>query len=664
MADTIVAAPSPKRQFPKDEPVDDEMPNAPTKADSTIASSPLSSPADTSSRDVSELPPIANVARTPPPTSNPSLSNMPTSSSQKTAPSAKRRKLNPVEKAQAEAEKAAKKEAKEKEKAAKEKEKAEAAAKKEEDRKKKAEEQEQKRKAKEMENKAKEEEKLRKAAEAEAKKNAREEAKLKKERVSVILPRLCVPFAESFKAQPRLTNFFMNPKPSSPAAPLSESKLSKAPPSPSPAKFLTKDDARRKSLSLEPGERVESLFADIPKLNLTSNSRQQIKNMRFLPFSVPTQTTVAAHNRFLPLEEELARVNEHLDSYFKATPDKATAESDSDPSPQFKEVLAHCKEERGYVPLPVQDIIERIHESSHQTVDLTSDSDDGPEALLQLCTMKYLHFGQDVRPPYCGTWTKPQSLKRARQLARNPFQQLLPQLDYDYDSEAEWEEPEEGEDVDSDGEEDEEEADEDMEGFLDDENPPDYLQGRKGQMSNDLVPVCTGLQWEDASGVLHAADGGQAADFSNLKMGALLDPRPPTIDPFTYVYWEEEVSFVAPPNSKEPGLLPGMGLMNPPRVPLQDRPHGFNSQLTASGKIPKATKAMKAGHMVSTELLPAFKQEIAGSTMTKLAMLEHLKAKFPKCKKDDLHVTLTTLAHRTGSKVNDKRWTLLEDNEK
>lgn len=68
--------------------------------------------------------------------------------------------------------------------------------------------------------------------------------------------------------------------------------------------------------------------------------------------------------------------------------------------------------------------------------------------------------------------------------------------------------------------------------------------------------------------------------------------------------------------------------MNPPRVPLQDRPHGFNAQLTVNGKMPKATKAVKAGRIVSAELLPAFRQEIAGSTMTKLAILEHLKAKY------------------------------------
>jgi chromatin assembly factor 1 subunit A len=450
----------------------------------------------------------------------------------------------------------------------------------------------------------------------------------------------------------RLSAFFNTPKASS-AAPLADSKTLKASASPSPAKFITKDEARRKSLSLEPGEPVESLFVDMPKLILMSNSSEQMKKQRFLPFNVPKQAVMAPHNRFLPLEQELARVNEHLDSYFTAIPGTATTKSGR----QYSEVLARHKVVRGYVPLPVQDIVERIHGSSNHPIDLTSNSEERPEALLQGCTMKYIHFGQDVRPPYCGTWTKPQSLENARELAKNPFKQLLPQLDYDYDSEAEWEEPEDGEDVDSDGEEDEEEGDEDMDGFLDDENPPDYLQARKGQMSNDLVPVCTGLQWEDASGVLHAADGGQAANFSSLKMGALLgkcrctksawrqvsnfvaEPRPPTIDPFTRAYWEEELPSVAPLSLKDQATFPGVGLMNPPRVPLQDRPYGFlngnNTQLTVNGKVPKAAKATKPGRVVTADLLPAFKKEVQGSDMTKLAMAEHLKAKYVKLLKDE-----------------------------
>jgi chromatin assembly factor 1 subunit A len=443
----------------------------------------------------------------------------------------------------------------------------------------------------------------------------------------------------------RLSAFFNTPQATSPA-PLSDTKTLKASPCPSPAKFITKDEARRKSLSLEPGEPVESLFADIPKLNLMSNSSEQIKNQRFLPFNVPKQAKIAPHNRFLPeLEQELARVNKHLDSYFTATPGMAT----SNLRPEFSEVLSQHKTNRGYVPLPVQSIVERIHRSSRNPIDLTLVSEEQPSDLLQTCTMKYIHFGQDVRPPYCGTWTKPQSLEKARALARNPFKQLLPQLDYDYDSEAEWEEPEDGEDVDSDGEEDEEDGEEDLDGFLDDENPPDYLQARKGQMSNDLVPVCSGLQWEDASGVLHAADGGQAADFSCLKMGALLgkcnynlsrwiqdsnyiaDPRPPTIDPMTRSYWEEEFTSVSSMALRDKTIVPGMGLMNPPRVPLQDRPSGFlngtNGQVAVNGKAPKAARPTKSGRVVSAELLPAFKHEVQGSDMTKLAIVEHLKVK-------------------------------------
>lgn len=450
----------------------------------------------------------------------------------------------------------------------------------------------------------------------------------------------------------RLSSFFNNPKPFSPA-PLGDSKTLKAAASPLSAKFIAKDEARRKSLSLEPEETVESLFADIPKLNSISNSGEQMRNQRFLPFQVPKQAVMAPHNRFLPLEKELARVNEHLDSYFKATssetiPNPETTGLDA----QVIELLACHKMERGYVPLSVQGIVRRIHESSTHPIDLTSSSKEQLEPLLQGCTMKYIHFGQDVRPPYCGTWTKPQGLDSARQLAKNPFKQLLPQLDYNYDSEAEWEEPEDGEDVDSDGEEDEEEGEEDMDGFLDDENPPDYLQARKGQMSNDLVPVCTGLQWEDASGVLHAADGGQAADFSSLRMGALLgkcrsirlagrqdancfgEPRPRTIDPFTRGYWKEEVAFLASLTTKDPAVLPGMGLMNPPRVSLQDRSYGFlngnNAQLMVNGKVSKVARPPKAGRVLSDELLPAFKKEIRGSDMTKLAMAEHLKAKYVK----------------------------------
>lgn len=84
-------------------------------------------------------------------------------------------------------------------------------------------------------------------------------------------------------------------------------------------------------------------------------------------------------------------------------------------------------------------------------------------------TIKYLHFEEDVRPPYCGTWTKEVSEEKAKSVARNSSKRTLEDINYDYDSEAEWQEPEEGEDVNSDGEDDAEieDAGDDMDGFLD-----------------------------------------------------------------------------------------------------------------------------------------------------------------------------------------------------
>lgn len=133
--------------------------------------------------------------------------------------------------------------------------------------------------------------------------------------------------------------------------------------------------------------------------------------------------------------------------------------------------------------------------------------------------MKYLHFEEDVRPPYFGTWTKPLTSQQWRQLARNPAHNLEI-LDYDYDSEAEWEEPEEGEDLVSEDGEEEDDGDDNM-SFIDDEESAKPAINR-GFGNNDLVPICSGLQWEDGKGNLHPANGGERADFSEFSMEFLI----------------------------------------------------------------------------------------------------------------------------------------------
>jgi chromatin assembly factor 1 subunit A len=70
--------------------------------------------------------------------------------------------------------------------------------------------------------------------------------------------------------------------------------------------------------------------------------------------------------------------------------------------------------------------------------------------------------------------------------------------------------------------------------------------------------------------------------------------------------------------------------MNPPRLPLQDRPNGFvngaNIQTTINGKAPKAAKVR--GRVVPADQMDAFKQAISGSDLTKIALIESLKKQY------------------------------------
>jgi len=118
---------------------------------------------------------------------------------------------------------------------------------------------------------------------------------------------------------------------------------------------------------------------------------------------------------------------------------------------------------------------------------------------LRAIPVKYLHFDEDVRPPYCGTWTKSVSDQQMRSVARNPTARIIEEINYDYDSEVEWADPGEGEDVDSDGEEDAESEDgeDDMDGFLDDEDD-NGVRRNIGFVNSEVQ--CSGLLWEDKSG--------------------------------------------------------------------------------------------------------------------------------------------------------------------
>ncbi|OCK76381.1 hypothetical protein K432DRAFT_396481 [Lepidopterella palustris CBS 459.81] len=609
-----------------------------------LARSPSPSPSDTSTTSLTVLStqPIPPSSLYPPTARQPSpipsshrssngdgpeaIQNATTTSGAQTT---KRRKLTATEKEKQRQEKEAKEKAKAELKAQKEEEKRA----RDEERRKKNEEKEEKKRAKELELQQKEGEKR------------------KKER-----------------SQMKLNAFFMKPKKASTESPVKPSSLV--------------EEARKRSTELlEPGGTLQAPTSGPPSPIKPSPRKKIAAGLTdyercFLPFELPSRAVLAPYNRFILDQDKLDAARKRLDAM--AQHNTATMEL-SQPE-TFKACLSQ-RAPRGASTMSVRDIIARLHGSLDNPIDLTNEdtrSAQQPLKLLEAVRMKYLHFSEDVRPPYYGTFTKFYTPLEAARLARNPFRRGLRETDYDYDSEAEWEEPEEGEDLDSEGEDDADSAggDDDLESFLDDE---DAAENKRRLISGDLEPVSTGLCWEDMHGVSRRADGsGEIChDFKGFRLEVLLDPQPRTIDPFSTAYWEP--TFTPASNTlavpvKETAGSASSGLMNPPRLPLTSRPNcmangmtnTFNktssdpkaSKLTvvsaASSKLPKLPK-----RMVPPEQLQEFKDAIQGSDLTKIALVEALKKRFPKLPKDVINNTLGSVAARLGAKEVDKRWVLL-----
>ena len=286
--------------------------------------------------------------------------------------------------------------------------------------------------------------------------------------------------------------------------------------------------------------------------------------------------------------------------------------------------------------------MDSLQGSSQNPVDLTTESGAlrrcGPRDLLEAVVMRHVHFAEDVRPPYCGSYTKIAEPQQKLRLQRAPFRRLRGDTDYDYDSEAEWEEPEEGEDVDSDAEDDAESvgsADE-MDGFLEDDTA-DKL--KRNFITSEMVPVSTGMCWADASGRVDGSENNTAFNMASTKLEWLLDNPVKSINPFSTIYWQQETTAVpAPaPAVKPDGTLNlkwSEGAMKPPRVPLQQRTNSSNTTVivgaTSGGKGPimavSSTKATKStAPKLQGEDLNQFKDAVVGSNLTQNELLKALK---------------------------------------
>ncbi|KAE8348722.1 chromatin assembly factor 1 subunit A-domain-containing protein [Aspergillus coremiiformis] len=501
-----------------------------------------------------------------------------------TTPALKKRKLSP-----------ASKEAKQQEKEAKERQRLEERAKKEEEKRLKDEEKkkrevereeerkrkEDKKKAKEEEKAAKEEEKRKRDAAKEEEKRKREEEKLKKER-----------------AQPTLNAFFAKPKP------LVQPSVATVARSP---KESGCDGAANES----------------PREANAASDYQRA----FPSFFLQSHTKVAPPHRFGRDSEALRIMRENVDVYLKSP-------SSSEDSIVFRPLeifnMIPYRRRRGRLPASVREILLQMQTLNDQAG--TSEATQRQQCLLKKVRMKSLKFGEDVRPPYQGTYSKQLPGSSASKMMRNPFHRGLPDTNYDYDSEAEWEEPEEGEELDSEEEEEmSDDGDDDMDGFLDDDDDQ-LVDGKRRLIVGDLEPVCTGIQWHDQ---------GVDPEFKAYKIQTIPDTVSLPIDPFSTAYWQK-------PNAPEPAQTSGPGrsmlhsfLRNPS---MQD---GSALPLLGSGRSKRT---------FPPEQLAEFKHVVDGSDLSKLGLIEILKKRFPKVSKDVLKDTLNSVATRVGQKEAEKKW--------
>jgi hypothetical protein len=227
--------------------------------------------------------------------------------------------------------------------------------------------------------------------------------------------------------------------------------------------------------------------------------------------------------------------------------------------------------------------------------------------------MKSLKFGEDVRPPYQGTFTKTLPESAASKLMRNPFHRGLPDINYDYDSEAEWEEPEEGEDLDSEEEEEgSEEGDDDLDGFLDDDE--DNVEGKRRLIVGDLEPLSTGLRWQ--------FDGGDH-ELEMYRIQTITDSVTFPIDPFSTAYWQKP---------KPAEQLPTGGVGRTTLHSFMVVPPSTQSQTaapTTEGVAPTLlTASGKAKRTLTPEQLAEFKEVVNGSDLTKTGLIEVLKKRY------------------------------------
>lgn len=377
----------------------------------------------------------------------------------------------------------------------------------------------------------------------------------------------------------------------------------------------------------------------------SDKQRQSDYEKKFPSFFLKSHVKLAPPHRFQRDTGGLTHAREKIDKGLKDGEFAAT--ETFNPTGIFR-IMPYKRRQGRLTRLSVKEILASMQDSSLNHIDLTGDKGAVKhttrlEDILKEIPMKTLKFGEDVRPPYQGTFTKRLPEEAAVKLSRNPFLRAIHVLNYDYDSEAEWEEPEEGEDLSTEGEDDaSDDGDDDMDDFLDDAGD----QVKRKTVMGDLEPICSGIRWDDGAGAdtalqsfkMEVISGTSAILTSNWfrRVSAnnfILETLSFPIDPFSDTYWKKPTAqsnsspFKVPdhpadnsnPSAKSKPSLQFLHYQANPSLPKFSDPttavHGNNS--TGQPQKPRIP--------FPPDQLSEFKSVVSDSDLTKAGLIEVLK---------------------------------------
>jgi len=126
------------------------------------------------------------------------------------------------------------------------------------------------------------------------------------------------------------------------------------------------------------------------------------------------------------------------------------------------------------------------------------------------------------------------------------------------------------------------------------------------------------------------------------------------IDPFSASYWSHAQVTNNPHNAIKQ-FFPVIDNVNPQSAMPPPGPPVGTAQAIAGETSKKKAKPVL---LVPAEEMAAFKQAIEGSDLTKAAMVEHLKKKFPHLYKEAIKNSLAQVAQRRGKTEKEKKWFL------